>query len=305
MKKHETLLVGAILNGRYRGRRFLRMVGIVGLFSFSSVQGLQAETVNPSAEGTEVVQQKRNVTGVVKDKAGEPVIGANVIVKGTTSGVITDINGRFTISAGVGQVIEVSFIGFKTYAFSVDSKSEYTIVLQDDNELLEEVVVVGYGSQLKRSVTGAISSVRSEDLEAPNAVSADNLLQGKVAGLSITQNSAQPGAGMSVNIRGNLSPNGSNSPLYVIDGVVINSTGNKASNGGPNQLSLRDGSDRSPLATLNPNDILSIDVMKDASAAAIYGSSAANGVILITTKKGQVGKPCISYSGSFFRARFE
>ena len=228
-----------------------------------------------------------------------PVIGANVIVKGTTSGVITDIDGRFTISAGAGQVIEVSFIGFKTYAFPVDSKSEYTVVLQDDTELLEEVVVVGYGSQLKRSVTGAISSVKSEELEAPNAVSADNLLQGKVAGLTITQNSAQPGSGMSVNIRGKLSPNGSNSPLYVIDGVVISSTGNKASNGDLNQLSLRDGADRSPLATLNPNDILSIDVMKDASAAAIYGSSAANGVILITTKKGQAGKPRISYNGSF------
>ena len=161
------------------------------------------------------------------------------------------------------------------------------------------MVVVGYGSQLKRSVTGAISSVKSEELEAPNAVSADNLLQGKVAGLTITQNSAQPGSGMSVNIRGKLSPNGSNSPLYVIDGVVISSTGNKASSGGPNLPSLHDGSDRSPLATLNPNDILSIDVMKDASAAAIYGSSAANGVILITTKKGQAGKPRISYNGSF------
>lgn len=299
MKKHETLLVSTILNGTYRGRRFLQMVGMVGLFSFGSVQGLHAEAVNPSADGTEVVQQKKNVTGVVKDKTGEPVIGANVIVKGTTSGVITDIDGRFTISAGAGQVIEVSFIGFKTYAFPVDSKSEYTVVLQDDAELLEEVVVVGYGSQLKRSVTGAISSVKSEELEAPNAVSADNLLQGKVAGLTITQNSAQPGSGMSVNIRGKLSPNGSNSPLYVIDGVVISSTGNKASSGGPNLPSLHDGSDRSPLATLNPNDILSIDVMKDASAAAIYGSSAANGVILITTKKGQAGKPRISYNGSF------
>ena len=110
---------------------------------------------------------------------------------------------------------------------------------------------------------------------------------------------AQPGSGMSVNIRGKLSPNGSNSPLYVIDGVVISSTGNKASSGGPNLQSLHDGSDRSPLATLNPNDILSIDVMKDASAAAIYGSSAANGVILITTKKGQAGKPRISYNSSF------
>ena len=176
MKKHEALLVSTILNGRYRSRRLLQMVGIVGLFSFGSVQGLQAEAVNPPVNGVEVVQQKKNVTGLVKDKAGEPIIGANVIVKGTTSGVITDIDGRFTIPASAGQVIEVSFIGFKTYSFPVDSKSDYNIVLQDDAELLEEVVVVGYGSQLKRSVTGAISSVKSEDLEAPNAVSADNLL---------------------------------------------------------------------------------------------------------------------------------
>lgn len=139
-------------------------------------------------------------------------------------------------------------------------------------------------------------------MEAPNAVSADNLLQGKVAGLSITQNSAQPGSGMSVNIRGALSPNGSNSPLYVIDGVIISSESNKASKVGPSGLlgtALRDGSDRSPLATLNPNDIASIDVLKDASATAIYGSSAANGVILITTKKGQSGRPKVTYSGSF------
>ena len=144
--------------------------------------------------------------------------------------------------------------------------------------------------ELKKTVTGAISSVKAKDLEAPNAVSADNLLQGKVAGLSITQNSAQPGSGMSVNIRGALSPNGSNSPLYVIDGVIISSESNKASKVGPSGLlgtALRDGSDRSPLATLNPNDIASIDVLKDASATAIYGSSAANGVILITTKKGR------------------
>ena len=143
MKKHEALLVSTILNGRYRSRRLLQMVGIVGLFSFGSVQGLQAEAVNSSVNGVEVVQQKKNVTGLVKDKAGEPIIGANVIVKGTTSGVITDIDGRFTIPASAGQVIEVSFIGFKTYSFPVDSKSDYNIVLQDDAELLEEVVVVG------------------------------------------------------------------------------------------------------------------------------------------------------------------
>ena len=185
-------------------------------------------------------------------------------------------------------------------AFTEMNKAAPDPVENYDNIELIQFEPVGDGAQVALISTdvGDMKAVLYPD-EAPNAVSADNLLQGKVAGLTITQNSAQPGSGMSVNIRGKLSPNGSNSPLYVIDGVVISSTGNKASSGGPNLPSLHDGSDRSPLATLNPNDILSIDVMKDASAAAIYGSSAANGVILITTKKGQAGKPRISYNGSF------
>ncbi|MDF9828954.1 SusC/RagA family TonB-linked outer membrane protein [Parabacteroides sp. PF5-6] len=247
-------------------------------------------------------QSKRKITGTVLDERGEPVIGANVVEKGTTNGVITNLDGEFSLTVSDKATLQISYIGYQIVEVRADNRGPLSITLREDTEVLDEVVVVGYGSQLKKTVTGAISSVKSKDIEAPNAVSADNLLQGKVAGLNITQNSAQPGSGMSVNIRGALSPNGSNSPLYVIDGVIISSEANKAAKVGPSGLlgySLRDGSDRSPLATLNPNDIASIDVLKDASATAIYGSSAANGVILITTKKGQSGKPKVTYSGSF------
>lgn len=249
-----------------------------------------------------VQQDHRAISGVVFDQNGESVIGANVVEKGTTNGVITDMDGRFNLRVAADAVLTITYIGYQSVEIKVGNQQTFSITLKEDTELLEEVVVVGYGSQLKKTVTGAISSVKAKDIEAPNAVSADNVLQGKVAGLIISQNSAQPGSGMSVNIRGKLSPKGSNSPLYVIDGMIVSSESNRASKVGPSGLlstSLSDGSDRSPLATLNPNDIASIDVLKDASATAIYGSSAANGVILITTKKGQSGKPKVAYSGSF------
>lgn len=249
--------------------------------------------------GTQQNNNKTKLTGKVLDASGNPVIGASVMQRGTKNGVITDINGQFVIDVtNVNAPLDISYIGFKTKTVKASNNME--VYLEDDSKVLSDVVVVGYGSQLRRQVTGAISSVKGDDIKAPNAVSADNLLQGKVAGLTITQNSAQPGSSMSVNIRGSLSPNGSNDPLYVIDGVVISSNANNATKVTPDHVgySLRDGTDRSPLATLNPNDIESIDVLKDASAAAIYGASAANGVILITTKKGKTGKPTLSYNGS-------
>lgn len=264
-------------------------------------KGMDLDQDAPGAS-QEPRQQKKMITGRVADENGVPIIGANIVEKGTSNGTVTDVNGVFTLNVEKNAVLHVSYIGYLSQEINAENKSSLDIVLKEDTKALEEVVVLGYGSQLRRSVTGAISSVKGKDIEAPNAVSADNLLQGKVAGLVISQNSAQPGSGMSVNIRGALSPNGSNSPLYVIDGMIVSSESNKAAKVGPSGLLstvLRDGSDRSPLATLNPNDIASIDVLKDASATAIYGSSAANGVILITTKKGQSGNPKVTYSGSF------
>ena len=246
--------------------------------------------------------QKVTVSGKVVDSKNEPIVGAGVVEKGTTNGAVTDLDGTFKISvAGRNSALVVSSIGYASKEVALNGQSNVTVTLLDDAEMLENAVVVGYGSQMRESITGAISSVKEKDIKAPNAVSVDAALQGKVAGLTMNVSSAQPGSAVSANIRGELSPNGSNSPLYVIDGVIISSNSNNASKYGPTRLldySGRDDANRSPLATLNPNDIASIDVLKDASAAAIYGAAAANGVILITTKHGQSGKPVVSYSGS-------
>jgi len=242
------------------------------------------------------------VKGKIVDSNNEPIIGAGVQEKGTANGSVTDLDGSYSIKLqGDKAVLVVTSLGYATVEETVGKRAVVNVTLTDDVTVLENAVVVGYGSQLKTSVTGAISSVKEKDFKAPNAVSIDASLKGKVAGLTLKQNSAQPGSSVSANIRGELSPNGSNSPLYVIDGVIINSNSNSASKLGPSRLmdySLRDGTNRSPLATINPNDIASVDVLKDASATAIYGSAAANGVILITTKKGQSGKPVVTYSGS-------
>lgn len=249
-----------------------------------------------------VSAQSLAVTGKVVDASNEPVIGAGVVEKGTDNGTVTDIDGTFRLTvSGKNAIIVVNSLGYQTSEIVLGGRSSVNVVLKDDAQLLADAVVVGYGTQMRKTVTGSISSVREKDLITPNAVSVDNLLKGKVAGLSMSQASAQPGAAASANIRGALSPNGSNEPLYVIDGVVVSST-NKAAKTGPANLigyALNDGSDVSPLATINPNDIASVDVLKDASAAAIYGSAAANGVILITTKSGMSGKPKVTYTGSF------
>lgn len=261
-------------------------------------QQIEQKTVSPQRSHYNSSQIK--ATGRVTDEKGEPIIGATVKVKGSSIGTVTDLEGKFSLNTLYGSTLEISYIGYKMQSIKVENKF-ITIYLAEESKNLNEVVVVGYGSQLRREITGAISSVKGNDIDAPNAVSVDNLLQGRIAGLTINQLSAQPGSAMSINIRGKLSPNGSNEPLYVIDGVVISSNSNKASKVGPSRLldySLSDGSNRSPLSTLNPDDIASVDVLKDASAAAIYGSQAANGVILITTKKGQAGTPKITYNGS-------
>ena len=258
--------------------------------------GEQGRTTQPNGTSGD---KKMKAHGKVTTADGEPVIGATVRQKGTNNATVTDINGNFGLDVPRGAMLVFTYVG--TVEQEKRASDNLHVTLQENTKSINEVVVVGYGSQLRRQVTGAISSVKAADIEAPNAVSADNLLQGKVAGLTINAASAQPGAAMSVNIRGALSPHGSNEPLYVVDGIVISSAANNASKVGPSRMmsfSLRDGANRSPLATLNPDDIASIDVLKDASATAIYGSQAANGVILITTKKGQTGAPRVSYSGS-------
>ncbi len=257
----------------------------------SGMNGLYASpAVNQVTSGQQ--SNTRTVKGAVKDSSGEPLIGVNVSIKGTTNGTITDMNGEFTLDVNAKSVLVVSYIGYATQEIGVGNKKFLSITLEEDNKTLDEVIVIGYGTSRKKDITGSVSSVKADKLNSVASASISQMLQGQVTGMSLIQASAQPGAKMSVNIRGAASPRGDNSPLYVIDGVPMQN--NSSPDAGLMDTSY-DGSSRDPLNTINPNDIESIEVLKDASAAAIYGASAANGVILITTKSGKAGKVKVDY----------
>jgi TonB-linked SusC/RagA family outer membrane protein len=233
---------------------------------------------------------------VTSRESGEGLPGVTVLQKGSTNGVSTNADGSFTLTVPEGSVLIFSSVGFVSQEVAVTGAS-LSVALATDNKTLSDVVVVGYGTQNRRDVTGAVSTVKATDLNQTNAVSIDNLLQGKAAGLNISTNTAQPGGAVRINIRGAISPRGDNSPLYVIDGFPITTNATTANNSVTGNF--RGTFERSPLDNINPNDIESIDILKDASATAIYGSAAANGVILITTKKGKEGKTTVNYSGTY------
>ena len=221
-------------------------------------------------------QATKKITGSVVDAMG-PVIGASVVEKGTTNGTVTDFDGNFALNVKPGATIVVSFIGFETQEIKVGNQDNFQITMKDDNAVLEEVVVVGYGVQKKKLVTGATVQVKGEDIAKLNTTNALTAMQASTPGVNITQTSSQPGKGFKVNIRG-VGTIGESSPLLIIDGINAGT----ADNG---------------LNGLNPNDIESIDVLKDAASAAIYGARAANGVILVTTKQGKAGKIQVQYDG--------
>lgn len=223
------------------------------------------------------------VKGIVKDTTGEPIIGANVIVKGTTNGTITDFDGNFLLNANKGDIIIISFIGYRSQ--EAQAAASMNIILKDDTELLDEVVVIGYGSVKKDDLSGSVVAIKAEEMNKGAVTSPQELIMGKVPGLSVSQGDGAPGAGSTIRIRGGASLNASNDPLIVIDGIPVS---NDATPGTPNAL-----------ATINPNDIETFTVLKDASATAIYGSRASNGVIIIQTKKGTQDKIKVSYSGTF------
>jgi len=226
-------------------------------------------TVAFLATSISVMAQQVTATGVVLDAQGVAIIGASVIQTGTNNGAITDLDGNFSLNVPAGATIEVSSIGYKSV--TVAAAQNLTITLQDDNELLDEVVVVGYGVQKKSDLTGAISSVNAKDIENRTITSAGQALQGKTAGVNLITVSAQPGASPTVRVRG-FSSNGTSDPLYVVDGLITSS-----------------------IADLDPNFIESMEVLKDAASAAIYGAQAGNGVVLITTKQASKGRGSISY----------
>ena len=220
-------------------------------------------------------QQADLVKGKVTDESGEPVIGAGVTVQGTTRGTITDIDGFYSIDAAAGQVLTFSSIGYVDQSVTVGTASVINVVLKTDTQLLDEVVVVGYGVQKKVNLTGSVSVVESEDLVGRTSSNTSSLLVGVVPNMNVTNDNGRPGDGSSINIRGVNSISSSAGPYVLVDGVEGN------------------------IDRVNPNDIESISVLKDASSAAIYGAKAAFGVILITTKSGGDGKTHVDYNGRF------
>lgn len=242
---------------------------------------------------------KRTISGVVLDSSGMSIIGANVHVKGTTNGVITDIDGNYTLE-GVSSdaIIAISYIGYKSIELQANSKELAKVILKEDNEVLDEVVVIGYGTQSKAKVTGAISKLEGDKLVGDLVVSSfDQALASKLPGVNISQATGAPGAGVNIKIRGTSSINYGGHPLIVVDGLPLsNSVFDEKLQGQSTISNFQSSYTINPMSSINPSDIESIDVLKDAASTAIYGSRGSNGVIMITTKKGKVGKPVVNFN---------
>jgi TonB-linked SusC/RagA family outer membrane protein len=249
-----------------------------------SISPMSKSEVNAGVERVDVRLDAIPVSGIVTDDNNEGLPGVNVLIKGTTQGTVTDLEGNYTIEVpNESTVLVFSSVGYLTVERTVGSNTVINLSMTPDVTALDEIVVVGYGTQEKRNVSGSIASIDSKVIDQTVTPTFDAALQGRVPGVYVTTNGGQPGGGVYVRIRGAGSINNSN-PLYVIDGIIVPAGNNENSN---------------PLATINPNDIESIDILKDAASAAIYGARAANGVVLITTKKGKTGKPTLTYSGLY------
>ncbi|MGB6150358.1 MAG: TonB-dependent receptor plug domain-containing protein, partial [Pricia sp.] len=236
--------------------------------------------------------QDISISGTVTDDQG-PLPGVNIVEKGTTNGVVTDFDGNFTIdNVAADGMLVLSYVGYLTQEVSVDGRSTININLEAESQQLDEVVVVGYGTVRKSDLTGSVSSVDGEKLKEFPVTSIDQGIQGRAAGVQVSQTSSAPGGGISIRVRGANSISSGSEPLYVIDGFPIYPDNNASGSGGNRNSS-------NVLATINPNDIESIEVLKDASGTAIYGSRGSNGVVLITTKSGTSGKLSVSYDGSY------
>ena len=231
------------------------------------------EGIEPIVEDIEMALK---ITGKITDEKGEPLPGATVLEKGTTNGTTTDLDGKFQLNSSENAILVISFVGYETREVSVNNRSVIDVQLGVDSEQLEEVVVVGYGTQRKSDVTGSLVSLSRDDFDKQPITRIDQALQGRTAGVQVTQSSGAPGSGYKIRIRGVNSISGSNNPLYVIDGMVVGS-----------------------INSININDIQSMEVLKDASSTAIYGSRGSNGVVMITTKRGSQGKAKINYNASY------
>lgn len=243
------------------------------------------------------VGQTMEVHGRVLDGAqnGEPMIGATVMVKGTNQGTVTDIDGLFVLQVPKNAVLVISSVGYKTQEVKAN-KDHLTLTMEEDTQVLDEFVVVGYGSMRKVDLTGSVGSITGDKLKESIVTNADQMLQGRVSGVQVTQNTGAPGGATSIRVRGASSITGDNEPLYIIDGVPMSGSG--ADIGGFDWAGGSNGQTKvNPLATISPQDIVSMDVLKDASACAIYGAAGANGVVIITTRRGEAGKMHVNYDG--------
>ena len=241
--------------------------GVLLTLGFLAVSPFTARVYAAPVIAMEITQQTKKIAGQIVDVSGEPIIGANVLEEGTTNGVITDVNGNFALTTQKDAVLVVSYIGYISRQIETKGKTDFKIVLKEDTEMLEEVVVVGYGSMKKSDLTGSVSRVNSEDMKLLSTSDVTLAIQGRVPGVSITANSGEPGAGAKIRIRGVGTINNSD-PLYIVDGFPVDN-----------------------ISHLSANDIESIEVLKDASATAIYGSRGANGVIMVQTKSGAQERP--------------
>ena len=238
-----------------------------------------------------MITNNKKITGKVTDEKNEPIIGANVVVKGSTTGTITDMDGNFTLEVPDQATLLVYYIGYTPKEVAYKNQNNLSIMMIEDSKTIDEVVVIGYGSVKKSNLTGAVSSVKTTEIQQTPMTSIDQGLVGRASGVQVTQTSGMPGAVASIRVRGSSSLQGGNEPLYVIDGFPVYSGTGFGSTGGNTQIS--------GLSTVNPSDIESIEILKDASATAIYGARAANGVVLITTKSGKKGRDIITFESSF------
>lgn len=246
-----------------------------------------------------LMAQTKTISGTVVDEVG-PVIGASVIEKGTTNGAVTDLDGKWTLNVPQGGAIVISSIGYKDVEIVVGSQNVYNVTLQEDRQLLDEVVVVGYGTMKRSDLSGSSVSMSEESIKGSIVSSLDQTLQGRAAGVTAVQTSGAPGSSSSIRVRGQATINANAEPLYVIDGVIVQGNGASGSSFGlGDALGNGSVSTISPLSTINPADIVSMEILKDASATAIYGAQGANGVILITTKRGKAGEAKFTYDGMF------
>lgn len=255
----------------------LKSLGFAVLLSTGLVAHATVGTGDVNPANATAQQQSKKISGIVTDEKGEPIIGANIAVVGTTTGIISDMDGKYELEVPDGAEVTVSYIGYVSQTFKVSSKASYNIVLREDSEMIEEVVVVGYGTIKKSDVSGSVVSVDKEQMMKRNPLNLAQGLQGSAAGVMVSKNSGDPEGTATIRIRGVATVNGSADPLYVVDGVQV---GNNAN-------------------FVNPADVESIEVLKDASATAIYGARGANGVVMITTKKGSKGATQLNFSANF------